>query len=634
MTTLSRSRPKLALVAGVVATAALVAASPAAAQLGTVTWTNNNGTGNFNWDNDTHWGGGFRPEAIADERALIDNGDTVLVTNSVPTPAEVLVGGGSTVQVTSTGNLATADADTASITGEGDIQIGGQIGQGTLVVESGGSISAFRRLQQFGPNETLLELLGAASVSVADEATLDRRTRITGPSVTFTTGSLNMDGATSFEPIITGATHSVIQVAGNAQLDGNLRADLSGAGALSAGQTWDLITAGTVNGSFDSVTETSGALLPGQRLVTQNATSGTTTVQLGLVQQLYLEVNTETRQVAIKNSDSTAVVLDGYTIASNSEHLNPNSWDSLFDQSTPQWIEANITRDRLSEVRVTGTTGVTNATPLLLGGAYAPNPSVLGESITDLTFSYTAPGGTVEGQVIYTGSDFSRTNDITLIIDANGNAQIKNTSSFAVSIDGYQIRTTAGAFDQAGWNSLQEQALESWVEANPTNTQLTEANINDTTSFFAGQAFNIGDLFAGSNVATDLEFFYVVDGQTTLIAGSVVFESLPSLPFGLPGDYNGDNLVNLADYTVWRDNLGGAESTLMGNGDGSGVVDAGDYTRWKNNFGASAGSGALIASWEASAVPEPSSCFFVSIFGMLMHHGLVTRRGMGSSRDA
>lgn len=63
------------------------------------------------------------------------------------------------------------------------------------------------------------------------------------------------------------------------------------------------------------------------------------------------------------------------------------------------------------------------------------------------------------------------------------------------------------------------------------------------------------------------------------------------------GDFNGDGLVNAADYTVWRDNLNGNESVLGGAGDGSGIVDAGDYTLWKNNYG----GGASLAA----AVPEP-----------------------------
>lgn len=53
-----------------------------------------------------------------------------------------------------------------------------------------------------------------------------------------------------------------------------------------------------------------------------------------------------------------------------------------------------------------------------------------------------------------------------------------------------------------------------------------------------------------------------------------------------PGDFNGDGLVNIADYTVWRDNLGADESVLaLGSSDDSTeIVDSGDYATWKETF--------------------------------------------------
>ncbi len=71
----------------------------------------------------------------------------------------------------------------------------------------------------------------------------------------------------------------------------------------------------------------------------------------------------------------------------------------------------------------------------------------------------------------------------------------------------------------------------------------------------------------------------------------------------LPGDYNQDGAVDLADYTVWRDHLGSMESPFA-DGDGSGVVDAADYELWKDNFGRM-----LDAPQESASVsvPEPGS---------------------------
>ncbi|TWT86768.1 Matrixin [Pseudobythopirellula maris] len=57
----------------------------------------------------------------------------------------------------------------------------------------------------------------------------------------------------------------------------------------------------------------------------------------------------------------------------------------------------------------------------------------------------------------------------------------------------------------------------------------------------------------------------------------------------LLGDYNNNGVVDAADFTVWRDNLGGDNSALQGNGDESGsslgVVDMADYDAWVANFG-------------------------------------------------
>jgi hypothetical protein len=61
--------------------------------------------------------------------------------------------------------------------------------------------------------------------------------------------------------------------------------------------------------------------------------------------------------------------------------------------------------------------------------------------------------------------------------------------------------------------------------------------------------------------------------------------SIPTNFFGNPGDYNGDSLVNAADYTVWRDSLGQFAGGLSADGNTNGQIDAGDYGVWKANFG-------------------------------------------------
>jgi hypothetical protein len=81
-------------------------------------------------------------------------------------------------------------------------------------------------------------------------------------------------------------------------------------------------------------------------------------------------------------------------------------------------------------------------------------------------------------------------------------------------------------------------------------------------------------------------------------------------PPELPGDYNGDDVVDAADYTVWRDNLN--TSTTLPNDETPGSVTEEDYTVWRNHFGESLGSGSMAGG---TAVPEPAG--IVLAFGAI-----------------
>ncbi|WP_442484627.1 hypothetical protein [Aeoliella sp. SH292] len=96
---------------------------------------------------------------------------------------------------------------------------------------------------------------------------------------------------------------------------------------------------------------------------------------------------------------------------------------------------------------------------------------------------------------------------------------------------------------------------------------------------------------------------------------------------GLVGDYNDDGIVNLADYTVWRDNLG-ASITLPGEAPGAtpGQVTAEDYTEWKNAFGNMNLAGGLTAS--PASVPEPTT-WVTALLGLLAT-GTVVARSRGA----
>jgi hypothetical protein len=72
---------------------------------------------------------------------------------------------------------------------------------------------------------------------------------------------------------------------------------------------------------------------------------------------------------------------------------------------------------------------------------------------------------------------------------------------------------------------------------------------------------------------------------------------------GVPGnlgDYNGNGVVDAADYTVWADHRGQSVAAFSGaDGNGNGVIDTTDYNVWRSQFGKvfpGAGAGSSMAA--------------------------------------
>lgn len=99
--------------------------------------------------------------------------------------------------------------------------------------------------------------------------------------------------------------------------------------------------------------------------------------------------------------------------------------------------------------------------------------------------------------------------------------------------------------------------------------------------------------------AYDIDYFAYKEG---LIAPQLANATLA-------GDYNGNDIVDAADYTVWRDHLGSA-FPLQNETETPGAVTVEDYNAWKTNFGATAGSGSLAG---AAAVPEPATLSLLAL---------------------
>ncbi len=120
----------------------------------------------------------------------------------------------------------------------------------------------------------------------------------------------------------------------------------------------------------------------------------------------------------------------------------------------------------------------------------------------------------------------------------------------------------------------------------------------------AGDSFDIFDWGTLSGTFANLSLPPLAGGMTWNTSQLYATGVLSVVAAGLPGDYNEDGLVDAADYTRWRDNLGSQIS--LPNDDTPGVAGD-DYTRWVNNYGASDAQSA------AAAVPEPGAWIHVVV---------------------
>jgi hypothetical protein len=141
---------------------------------------------------------------------------------------------------------------------------------------------------------------------------------------------------------------------------------------------------------------------------------------------------------------------------------------------------------------------------------------------------------------------------------------------------------------------------------------------------------DLSDWLKGA-IADSYDVGPTLGSEAAVSAGDVTLMDVIGYDVAVPpvtGDYNGNGIVDAADYTVWRDTLG-STTDLRANGDSTGasvgVVDQADYNLWKTNFGMHVGSGS--GADESAAVPEPATLLilFTEILAIVCYRYLTRR---------
>jgi hypothetical protein len=550
------------------------------------------------WSDDNNWSTLLKPEAQFSEFAVIGSGYSAFVDDMPPAVGGVTMGAG-TLEIQSTGNLSVVAGGLNS----GSVILGSG-GGSNLSVRRGGTLTA-DSIASSGGAATQLVLgettgSGTANLSVVN-ATLGAVTRIVGNTANFSvSGDLGLGSSSILVPEITGLPHSAINVTGAATLGGTVRPEFNGYAPM-MGDSWTLVTAGSVSGTMTVDASAAPALARG---TAYHVNTTATNAALTLTNELLLTVSRLNGTTKIENVIGAPISLDGYTISSASGALD-GTWNSLQTQAIAGWDEAdNSSAQRLTEFNPTGSSSVSVGAPLSLGTPFQPAPpATLGEPVgTDLTFQYTTPSGQIQpGKVEYSGP----LNNLVLTIDpATGQARLQNESHFFnATIDAYTITSASGLLkpSNGNWNSLQDQGLGSWDEAdNSSSNRVTEFNPLGVTFLGGGGTIltlgGLVDVSGGAPAADDLALRFTLSDGTEL-DGIVTIGALPTP--GLAGDVNYDNIVNIFDINLVSAKWNTAGPPGDANHDG--IVNIFDINLISANWNAMGGAGA------ATAVPEPSS---------------------------
>lgn len=118
-----------------------------------------------------------------------------------------------------------------------------------------------------------------------------------------------------------------------------------------------------------------------------------------------------------------------------------------------------------------------------------------------------------------------------LVVDrASGSIDVVSNGN--LDVDGYSITSPAGRLNPTGWNSLEDQGVAGWEEANPTEAGISELNWTGSSALEGGQMVALGAGYSGGGLLPsqeDVAFHYSTPGGTS-VPGIVHYTGPSQLP--------------------------------------------------------------------------------------------------------
>jgi hypothetical protein len=268
-----------------------------------------------------------------------------------------------------------------------------------------------------------------------------------------------------------------------------------------------------------------------------------------------------------------------------------------------------------------------------------PNDGLAGATaaVDPDTLSYSTPVLTAEGNRTLWGAPIGQltadgSGAIEVFIDDNGNGPNQRTWYDGVTVSGGVTSAVGETFTITGDLTLSAGSTLELDLGTPDESDLLSitgnliaggtlrVSLDNTVPAPAeGNVFNLLDFASASGSFNALNLPLLTPGLAWNTSKLLTTGELTVVASaGLPGDYNGNGVVDAADYTVWRDRLG--QSIALPNtdpNDTDNMVTQAEYNFWKSRFGATSGSGAAALS-ASQTVPEPGTWALTMLAGCLL----------------
>ncbi|TWT85895.1 hypothetical protein Pla123a_07020 [Posidoniimonas polymericola] len=206
---------------------------------------------------------------------------------------------------------------------------------------------------------------------------------------------------------------------------------------------------------------------------------------------------------------------------------------------------------------------------------------------------------------------------------ATGAMTLRNNLSGAAAVDmkSLTIESPSGGLDASSFNGLGGDSGafplgngsgNGWeVGGGSDFFRLAEGYFASESTLAAGvSGLSLGNGYNPLSVAEDLIITYSNAAGEVYNARVTYTGTAPDV---LLGDFNDDNVVDAADYTVWRDAFG--TTTVLPNDKTPGEVTDLDYMDWVANYG-------TVGAAPAASAPEPTAALLAGVLSL----GFASRR--------